>query len=229
MKKHKHHRRKNNVVTADFERMQSRETTPLQAIPTRSALRPMTKKQAQYKSSIERNQITFGVGPAGTGKTYVAVAMAINALLEKRIERIVITRPAVEAGESLGFLPGKLQDKFAPYLAPMRSVFYSRMGQSHYEGMLKSGRIVAYPLAFMRGESFDDSFIIVDEAQNMTSAQIKMVLTRMGQNSKLVVDGSCRRVRSDGCRRAVASGRRHQCGALYHGRHRAQRHYYRYS
>lgn len=188
MKKQKNKRR-NNVLTTDFDRWQRKDTTHLAAIPSRSVLRPLNKRQGQYKKAISHSQITFGIGPAGTGKTYVAVAMAINALMERSVERIIITRPAVETGESLGFLPGKLNEKYEPYLAPMRKVFHTRMGQSHYEGMLKTGRIVAYPLAYMRGESFDDSFIIVDEAQNMTSAQIKMVLTRIGKNSKMVING----------------------------------------
>lgn len=188
LKKHRNKRR-SNVVSANFERRKRSHSEPYRVIPSTIPVKTLTRAQNDYRKSIERNRITFGLGPAGTGKTYVAVTMAVNALLEKSIEKIVITRPVVEAGESLGFLPGKLNEKFAPYLAPMRNVFVARLGKSHYEGMLKSGRIVPYPLAHMRGESFDDCFIIADEAQNMTGGQLKMVLTRIGYQSKLVIDG----------------------------------------
>lgn len=180
---------RNNIVNADFDKDLPDRKRKFLSIPALRTLKTRTRAQNEYRKSILENQVTFGLGPAGTGKTYVAVAVAINALLSKSVEKIVITRPAVESGESLGFLPGKQAEKFAPYLAPMRNVFHERLGRSHYEGMIKSGRIVAYPLAYMRGESFDESFIIADEAQNMTAGQLKMVLTRIGRGSTLVIDG----------------------------------------
>jgi len=139
--------------------------------------------------AIERHDLVFGVGPAGTGKTYLAVAMAVSALLNKRVSRIVLTRPAVEAGERLGFLPGNLQEKVDPYLRPLYDALYDMLEGDKVEKLLERSVIEVAPIAFMRGRTLNDSFIILDEAQNSTAEQMKMVLTRQGFNSKMVVTG----------------------------------------
>jgi phosphate starvation-inducible PhoH-like protein len=139
--------------------------------------------------AIERNDLVFGVGPAGTGKTYLAVAMAVSALLSKRVSRIVLTRPAVEAGERLGFLPGTLQEKIDPYLRPLYDALYDMLEGEKVDKFLERSAIEVAPIAFMRGRTLNDSFIILDEAQNSTPEQMKMVLTRQGLNSKMVVNG----------------------------------------
>jgi phosphate starvation-inducible PhoH-like protein len=150
---------------------------------------PKTINQRRYLEAIERNDLVIGVGPAGTGKTYLAVAMGISALLSKRISRIILTRPAVEAGERLGFLPGTLQEKVDPYLRPLYDALYDMLEMEKVEKLLERGIIEVAPIAFMRGRTLNDSFIIVDEAQNSTPEQMKMVLTRQGLNSKMVVNG----------------------------------------
>ena len=152
-------------------------------------LRPKTFGQKEYVDAIRRNNMVFGVGPAGTGKTYLACAMAVNALKNKEIERIILARPAVEAGESLGFLPGDLQEKVDPYLRPLYDALYEIMGQEAAARMKEKGAIEVVPLAYMRGRTLDNSFIILDEAQNTTREQMKMFLTRMGFHSKVVVTG----------------------------------------
>ena len=144
---------------------------------------PKTSGQRRYVRAIHRGSITFGIGPAGTGKTFLAVAMAVQALTERRVKRLVLTRPAVEAGERLGFLPGALQAKIDPYLRPLYDALY-KMDQ-----LMDQGAIEIAPLAFMRGRTLNDAFIILDEAQNTTQEQMKMFLTRMGFNSKVVVTG----------------------------------------
>jgi len=148
-----------------------------------------TVGQKKYIEAIKNNTITIGIGPAGTGKTFLAVAMAVNALRTKQVNRIVITRPAVEAGEKLGFLPGDLQNKIDPYLRPLYDSLYEMMGQEGYQRNLEKGSIEIAPLAYMRGRTLDDSFIILDEAQNTTPEQMKMFLTRLGFGSKAVVTG----------------------------------------
>ena len=148
-----------------------------------------TVGQKQYVDMISRNTIVLGVGPAGTGKTFLAVAMAVRALREKRINRIILTRPAIEAGEKLGFLPGDLQSKIDPYLRPLYDALYEMLGVETYQKMVEKGVIEIAPLAYMRGRTLDDSFIILDEAQNATPEQMKMFLTRLGFNSKAVVTG----------------------------------------
>ena len=148
-------------------------------------IRPKTLGQKEYLNAIRSNAITFGVGPAGTGKTYLAVAMAVKAFKAKEVSRIVLTRPAVEAGEKLGFLPGDLQQKVDPYLRPL----YDMLGAETYERLVEKQIIEVAPLAYMRGRTLDDSFIILDEAQNTTPEQMKMFLTRMGVGSKVVVTG----------------------------------------
>jgi phosphate starvation-inducible PhoH-like protein len=139
--------------------------------------------------SIEKNDMVFGVGPGGTGKTYLAVAMAVSALLTKRVNRIILARPAVEAGERLGFLPGSLQEKIDPYMRPLYDALYDMLDADKLERYIEKGIIEVAPLAFMRGRTLNDSFVILDEAQNTTSEQMKMFLTRLGFNSKAVITG----------------------------------------
>ena len=155
----------------------------------KKTLAPKTINQRRYIDAIERNDLTFGIGPAGTGKTYLAVAMAVSALLGKKVSRIILTRPAVEAGERLGFLPGTLQEKVDPYLRPLYDALYEMIESEKVEKLLERGVIEVAPIAFMRGRTLNDSFIIVDEAQNTSGEQMKMVLTRLGFNSKMVVTG----------------------------------------
>lgn len=153
------------------------------------AIRPKTIGQKKYIDSIRKNGIVFGVGPAGTGKTYLAMAMAINAFKNKEVSRIILTRPAVEAGESLGFLPGDLQEKIDPYLRPLYDALFEIMGPETYQRLMERGQIEVAPLAYMRGRTLDNSFIILDEAQNTTKEQMKMFLTRMGYGSKAIITG----------------------------------------
>jgi phosphate starvation-inducible PhoH-like protein len=155
----------------------------------KKALAPKSVNQRRYLEAIERNDMVFGIGPAGTGKTYLAVAMAISALMSKRVVRIILTRPAVEAGERLGFLPGTLQEKVDPYLRPLYDALYDMLDSDRVEKLLERNVIEVAPIAFMRGRTLNDSFIILDEAQNSTAEQMKMVLTRQGFNSKMVVNG----------------------------------------
>jgi phosphate starvation-inducible protein PhoH and related proteins len=157
-------------------------------------LTPKTLNQRRYMEAIERNDLVFGVGPAGTGKTYLSVAMAVSALLNNRVTRIILTRPAVEAGERLGFLPGTLQEKIDPYLRPLYDALHDMLDAEKVERCLEKKVIEVAPLAFMRGRTLNDSFIILDEAQNCTPEQMKMVLTRQGSNSKMVVNGDATQV-----------------------------------
>jgi phosphate starvation-inducible PhoH-like protein len=152
-------------------------------------LAPKTINQRRYLEAIERNDLVFGIGPAGTGKTYLAVAMGVSALLNKKVARIILTRPAVEAGERLGFLPGTLQEKVDPYLRPLYDALYDMLDSEKVEKLLERNTIEVAPIAFMRGRTLNDSFIILDEAQNSTPEQMKMVITRQGFNSKMVVNG----------------------------------------
>ncbi len=152
-------------------------------------IRPKTKGQRAYVKTIDDHDITFGIGPAGTGKTYLAMACAVAALKRKEVSRLILTRPAVEAGEHLGFLPGDLQAKVDPYLRPLYDALYETLGQEVYQKYREKGIVEIAPLAYMRGRTLDDSFIILDEAQNTTSEQMKMFLTRLGYGSKAVVTG----------------------------------------
>jgi phosphate starvation-inducible PhoH-like protein len=157
--------------------------------PRGKKIRPKTPGQQEYIEAIRQNDVVFGIGPAGTGKTYLAMTLAVKALKEKAVQRLVLTRPAVEAGESLGFLPGDLQEKMAPYLRPLFDALYDLMGADVYQSYMEKGIIEIAPLAYMRGRTLDDSFIILDEAQNTTAEQLKMFLTRLGFGSKAVITG----------------------------------------
>jgi phosphate starvation-inducible protein PhoH and related proteins len=153
------------------------------------AVQPRSLNQRTYLEAIEQSDMVFGIGPAGTGKTYLAVAMAVAALTAKKISRIILVRPAVEAGERLGFLPGTLQEKVDPYLRPLYDALYDLLDQERVDKMLERNVIEVAPLAFMRGRTLNDAFIIMDEAQNTTSEQMKMFVTRLGNNAKAVITG----------------------------------------
>src|SRR5256714_8141085 len=192
------------VVTEDREvSLRSLVSSGRQRNFGKKVLAPKTVNQRRYLEAIERNDLVFGIGPAGTGKTYLAVAMAVSALINKQIARIVLTRPAVEAGERLGFLPGSLQEKIDPYLRPLCDALYDMLEADRVEKLLERNVIEVAPIAFMRGRTLNDSFIILDEAQNSAPEQIKMVLTRLGFNSKMVVNGDITQI-------DLPSGRR--CG-----------------
>lgn len=152
-------------------------------------IKPRTENQSRYLEEIEKNAITISIGPAGTGKTYLAVAAAISALLSKKVSRIILARPAVEAGESLGFLPGDYEEKVQPYLIPLYDAIYEMMPSRKIQEYIDNGIIEIAPLAFMRGRNLKDSFVILDEAQNTTHTQMKMFLTRIGEDSKAVITG----------------------------------------
>jgi phosphate starvation-inducible PhoH-like protein len=152
-------------------------------------LQAKTPAQKQYINTIIANELVFCTGSAGTGKTYIATTLACKALDEHKVKKIILTRPAVTAGESFGYLPGELKDKYAPYLEPFLDIFHTHFGVSHTQNLLASGRIVAKPLAFMRGVTFNDAFIILDEAQNTTKEQMFLFLTRRGEGNQVIVDG----------------------------------------
>ncbi|MFE7912315.1 PhoH family protein, partial [Bacillus mobilis] len=153
------------------------------------SIRVKTMGQRRYIHAMKKNDVVFGIGPAGTGKTYLAVVMAVRALKQGYVKKIILTRPAVEAGESLGFLPGDLKEKVDPYLRPLYDALHDILGQEYTQRMMERGVIEIAPLAYMRGRTLDDSFVILDEAQNTTGAQIKMFLTRLGFSSKMVITG----------------------------------------
>ncbi|WP_429970850.1 PhoH family protein [Fructilactobacillus sp. Tb1] len=159
--------------------------------------------QREYIQAIYHHDITFGIGPAGTGKTFLAVVMAVAALKKGKVDKIVLTRPAVEAGESLGFLPGDLKEKVDPYLRPLYDSLYAILGMDHTERLIERGVIEIAPLAYMRGRTLDNAFVILDEAQNTTNQQMKMFLTRLGFNSKMIVNGDIQQIDLKG---SVASG-----------------------
>ncbi len=165
------------------------ETGKQRSVGIKRAVQPRSLNQRRYVEAIDQNDMVFGVGPAGTGKTYLAVAMAVAAINAKRISRIVLVRPAVEAGERLGFLPGTLQEKIDPYLRPLYDALFDMLDIEKVDRMIERGIIEVAPLAFMRGRTLNDAFIILDEAQNTTTEQMKMLLTRMGNNSKAVITG----------------------------------------
>ena len=157
-------------------------------------LRPRTLRQKRYVDAMERHDLTFAVGPAGTGKTFLATVLAVRMLTERKVERLVLTRPAVEAGERLGFLPGDLQQKVDPYLRPLYDALHSLLGAEKTTVLLEKGVIEVAPLAYMRGRTLSDAFVILDEAQNTTPAQMRMVLTRLGERSRMVVTGDITQV-----------------------------------
>ena len=161
---------------------------------TKKVVMPKSLQQKLYIDAMRSKDVVFGIGPAGTGKTYLAMAMAISHLLKKKVERIVLTRPAVEAGERLGFLPGDLEQKVNPYLRPLYDALYDMLDHDHVQKLLQRDSIEVAPLAFMRGRTLNDAFIILDEAQNTTSEQMKMFLTRLGFNSKAVITGDVTQV-----------------------------------
>src|SRR5258705_12264818 len=168
----------------------------------KKVLAPKTVNQRRYIEAIERNDMVFGVGPAGTGKTYLAVAMAISALIGKKVSRIILTRPAVEAGERLGFLPGTLQEKIDPYLRPLYDALFDMMDPERVERYLEKNIIEIAPIAFMRGRTLNDSFVILDEAQNTTSEQMKIFVTRLGFGSKAVITGDITQIDLPNARRS---------------------------
>jgi phosphate starvation-inducible PhoH-like protein len=168
----------------------------------RRSVQPKSSNQRRYVEAIETHDMVFGIGPAGTGKTYLAVAMAIAALLAKRVNRIILARPAVEAGERLGFLPGTLQDKIDPYLRPLYDALYDMLDPEKVDRYLEKNVIEIAPIAFMRGRTLNDSFVILDEAQNTTSEQMKMFVTRLGFNSKAVITGDVTQIDLPNARRS---------------------------
>jgi phosphate starvation-inducible protein PhoH and related proteins len=184
--------------TIDMVRADERPSEVLTAEVLRSArgrsVRPKTSGQKRYAEAISANVITFGIGPAGTGKSYLAVALAVQALQAKRVDRIILTRPAVEAGERLGFLPGDLMAKIDPYLRPLYDALYDMLGTEGARRLLEAGTVEVAPLAYMRGRTLNNSFIILDEAQNTTQEQMKMFLTRIGFGSTVVITGDVTQV-----------------------------------
>lgn len=188
--KDKHRRRRGAEEPSNIVELNSLLNTAYQPKQQKLPLEARNPAQQKYINAIKTNCLTFGLGPAGTGKSYCAGALAAQALESGRIERIIFTRPAVEAGEQLGFLPGKLEDKFSVYIDAFRDILHERLGKGVVEYCLRHGRIVGAPLAFMRGKTFNAStFVILDEAQNVTPTQMKMFLTRIGEDCKVVVNG----------------------------------------
>ena len=179
----------NMAQSGDAEKVKNMHSDLVILTAKGKPIRSKTLGQTEYLKAISKNSITFGIGPAGTGKTYLAVAMAVKAFKSGQISRIILTRPAVEAGEKLGFLPGDLQNKVDPYLRPLYDGLFDMIGPETFQKLMEIGVIEVAPLAYMRGRTLDDSFIILDEAQNTTKEQMKMFLTRMGNGSKIVVTG----------------------------------------
>ena len=182
----------NDCLRALVENQSVDLRTVLQSSPiitSKKKLYPRTISQKRYVEAIEKNDIVFGVGPAGTGKTYLAMAVAISKLLKGEVDRIILTRPAVEAGEKLGFLPGDLAEKVNPYLRPLLDALHEMIDYERAERMMAAGQIEIAPIAFMRGRTLNDSYVILDEAQNCTREQMKMFLTRLGENSRAVITG----------------------------------------
>ncbi|MBC7950688.1 MAG: PhoH family protein [Rhodospirillaceae bacterium] len=193
-------RRQGHLETADVDaavRMTHHEPDPAEDLVLRTRKRhiaPRTPTQADYLSALQKNPLVFGLGPAGTGKTYLAVAKAVSMMLSGEVDRLILSRPAVEAGERLGFLPGDLKDKVDPYLRPLYDALYDMLPGDQVAKKLLAGEIEVAPLAFMRGRTLANSFIILDEAQNTTSMQMKMFLTRMGEGSRMVITGDLTQV-----------------------------------
>ncbi|MBK1664667.1 phosphate starvation-inducible protein PhoH [Rhodospirillum rubrum] len=176
-------------------RMAGEDTVPVVAIKTRKReIKARSPMQARYLETMLSHELVFGLGPAGTGKTYLAVAMAVSMFLQRRVERLILSRPAVEAGERIGFLPGDMRDKVDPYLRPMYDALYDMLPGDEVVRRLDSGEIEVAPLAFMRGRTLANAFVILDEAQNTTPTQMKMFLTRLGENSRMVITGDTSQV-----------------------------------
>ncbi len=179
---------KNDMITDSKNETLTQSVEDIIRTPKRTVI-PKSKKQKEYIRALKKNKIVMSLGPAGTGKTYLAVAVALTMLLEKKVERIILSRPAVEAGERLGFLPGDMKEKIDPYLRPLYDSLHDLFDYEKIQRKIETGQIEIAPLAFMRGRTLKNSFAILDEAQNATKTQIKMFLTRIGENSKLVVNG----------------------------------------
>ena len=198
--------RRSVAMVSEAENASPAEVLTLNILSRRGrTIRPKTLNQKRYVDAIDANTIVFGIGPAGTGKTYLAMAKAVNALQTKQVTRIILTRPAVEAGERLGFLPGTLSEKIDPYLRPLYDALHDMMDAEAIPKLMSAGVIEVAPLAYMRGRTLNDSFIILDEAQNTTAEQMKMFLTRLGFGSKIVVTGDITQVDLPG---AATSGLR---------------------
>lgn len=189
MAKQRSKSRKKSRQEAEFNNNDDHMATGYTPVRNRTPLKAKTEPQGHYIIAIQGSRLTFGIGPAGTGKTYVCGALAAEALDNKKVERIVLTRPATEAGEKLGSLPGELDDKFAPYLLPFRDVLDERLGKTYVDYLKRVGRIEGAPLAYMRGRTFKNCFLILDEAQNTTPVQMEMFLTRIGEGCIVVVNG----------------------------------------
>ena len=179
-------------VVIDIKRFSQRKNPSRIPACHNHLVQARNQAQGHYLAAIKTHQLTFGLGPAGTGKTFCATAMAVEAFERREVARIIFTRPAIEAGEHLGFLPGKLQDKLEPWFSIFRGYLTDMLGRGVVDCALKNGRIVFEPLAFMRGKTFDDAFVLMDEAQNCTRLQLKMFLTRIGENSRVVINGDTR-------------------------------------
>ena len=178
-----------NYINSGILLPSDKEHSRIKVFSKKKFIAPKTEGQKRYIEAIKTYDITFAIGPAGTGKTYLAMAMAVNYLAQGKVSRIILTRPAIEAGESLGFLPGDMHDKLSPYLRPLYDAIYDMMDAEAIENNLETGIIEIAPLAYMRGRTLNNAFIILDEAQNCTSEQLKMFLTRLGFNSKTVITG----------------------------------------
>lgn len=174
------------------------EEPPLHRATISEAVEPLNAAQKRYDLAINTNRVIFATGPAGTGKTWFATMRAAEALEARKIRKIILTRPAVEAGESLGFLPGELEDKYEPYIRPLRDAFEEKFGRARFDHMLKSGLIEARPLAYLRGSTLKNCWVLLDEAQNLTPSQMKMFLTRIGENSKFLITGDPRQTDING-------------------------------
>ena len=195
MRKEKGKRRRTLEITSR-ERVKGKKVEFYEGVEVYSGriIRPKNRAQNEYIKAIQENEIVFAIGPAGTGKTYLSMAMAVNFLKEKRVNRVILVRPAVEAGEKLGFLPGDIYQKISPYLRPLYDALYDMMEADRLKEYIDRGIIEIAPLAFMRGRTFNDSFIVLDEAQNSTPEQMKMFLTRLGFDSKVVITGDITQV-----------------------------------
>ena len=179
----------NKSSNRDFQHEKSSSEITAQRNHTFKEVQPLNFIQGQYLDAIKHNDVIFGIGSAGTGKTYIAANYAASELFHKRIHRIILTRPNIETGRGLGFLPGTLEEKYAPYLLPFDAIFSSALGKGFYDYCLKSNDIAPTPLGFLRGTTFDNSIILVDEAQNLTKTEFKMLLSRIGKNCKVILSG----------------------------------------